>query len=391
MARTKKPTAADLKKANLVKLILDVSSSGDSKDSWNPAEISEGLKNINFIRRLVDTWNPAQLNEAIRILGFKTIDTWNPAVLDEMKAALIRCFMLKMVTGNPIELNLSGDLPYEIKSLTLTMNPIQSGTGDPSPSNIRPISGRDSVDVSISGKNYVNTDTVTVGGLTFTEDSDYYISVSPNNTDQRQWRYSNGQYQVTLPQGEYQLVIEVKTISSNASNNGIRGYDASNTVVVSGGYNPFGTVGIHAYPFTLSEETQVSVMTKLYDGVTRIMIIPSMASTDYTPYVTPRTKTITFPSTIYGGTDEVVGGNGTSTYGYITSYNGEALPGYWISDRDVYAEGTTPTTGAEVCYELATPTPFSTTPITDLELNKGTNIISSDADDIELKYQINLS
>lgn len=38
---------------------------------------------------------------------------------------------------------------------------------------------------------------------------------------------------------------------------------------------------------------------------------------------------------------------------HIASYNGETLPGYWQSDRDIYIEGTTPQTGAEVVYRLA--------------------------------------
>lgn len=38
---------------------------------------------------------------------------------------------------------------------------------------------------------------------------------------------------------------------------------------------------------------------------------------------------------------------------HIASYNGETLPGYWLSDRGTYLEGTTPQTGAEVVYRLA--------------------------------------
>ena len=39
---------------------------------------------------------------------------------------------------------------------------------------------------------------------------------------------------------------------------------------------------------------------------------------------------------------------------YIASYNGETLPREWISDRDEYTAGTTPTIGAEVAYRLDT-------------------------------------
>ena len=69
--------------------------------------------------------------------------------------------------------------------------------------------------------------------------------------------------------------------------------------------------------------------------------------------------TIAFPQdagTVYGGTLEVYkdgSGKLISTMANIANYDGETLPGAWISDRDAYAEGTTPTTGAQVVYELA--------------------------------------
>ena len=58
----------------------------------------------------------------------------------------------------------------------------------------------------------------------------------------------------------------------------------------------------------------------------------------------------------YGGSYDFVSGKETRTWGHIESYNGETLPTVWESDRDDYVEGTTPSVGAEVCYELATPT-----------------------------------
>lgn len=59
--------------------------------------------------------------------------------------------------------------------------------------------------------------------------------------------------------------------------------------------------------------------------------------------------------TVYGGSLDVTTGELTVTHGHIASYNGESLPGAWISDRDVYAPGTVPTSGAQVVYELASP------------------------------------
>ena len=66
--------------------------------------------------------------------------------------------------------------------------------------------------------------------------------------------------------------------------------------------------------------------------------------------------TITVPAAAgdqYGFSYNPIEGKLYSSTGHIDSYNGETLPGIWWSDRDIYAEGTTPTTGAEVIYKLA--------------------------------------
>ncbi|MBQ1488471.1 MAG: hypothetical protein IIZ41_06905, partial [Lachnospiraceae bacterium] len=97
------------------------------------------------------------------------------------------------------------------------------------------------------------------------------------------------------------------------------------------------------------------------------------------------TYTATFPSTIYGGSHEFVSGKAESEWGYIASYNGETLPGEWMSDRDVYEPNTTPTTGAEVAYKLTAPTEITLTPEI-IALLKGNNTMWTDGDSIELKY-----
>ena len=77
------------------------------------------------------------------------------------------------VTGDTIQIdNPEGNL--EVQSLSVSLAPTQSGTGTPSPDNIRPISGYDTVDVIVSpttsaldGQTYTTTlpDTVYIGTL----------------------------------------------------------------------------------------------------------------------------------------------------------------------------------------------------------------------------------
>lgn len=91
--------------------------------------------------------------------------------------------------------------------------------------------------------------------------------------------------------------------------------------------------------------------------------------------------TIDLDGTRYGGTLDVVNGVLTVDKGYIASYNGETLPSTWISDRDVYVEGTSPTTGAQIVYELATPITYQLNP-TMVKSLLGTNNIWADTGDV---------
>ena len=81
-------------------------------------------------------------------------------------------------------------------------------------------------------------------------------------------------------------------------------------------------------------------------------------------------------------------GVGSKTWGYIASYNGESLPGEWISDRDVYSAGTTPTTGAQVAYKLATPEPFQATDNQPIPALDGVNTLYTNGDEVKFNYTI---
>lgn len=103
----------------------------------------------------------------------------------------------------------------------------------------------------------------------------------------------------------------------------------------------------------------------------------------------PTELDVTFPTeagTVYGGTLDLVNGTLTVDRAQIASYNGETLPGEWISDRDVYAAGTTPTTGAQVVYELATLITYTLTP-QEIRTLLGTNNIWADTGDVTVGYK----
>ena len=245
-------------------------------------------------------------------------------------------------TGNPVVIP-----KYEqLEKLNIEFSPKQAGAGDPSPDNVRPISGWDSVQVTRCGKNLLNPENVEplnyAYGMTVTYEGEniFRIVGKPNNPD-------NGDLSFNVAQ----------TLDYSLSGKGlvITAFSISGNLTV-----------VNAYGLRTPTENAVAITAYLDNTVTydaRIQLAISVENlTTYEPYKGD-TYGISLPETVYGGTVDAVTGVGSKEWGYIATYNGESLPGEWISDRDVYAPGTTPTTGAQVAYKLATPEPFKVSQI----------------------------
>ena len=87
-------------------------------------------------------------------------------------------------SGNPVQVYPVENYPLGVK---VSWEPVQEGSGDPSPDNIRPITGRDAVSVTRCGKNIVESlyqpgFTKKTNGLTFTVNDDYSVTVSGTAT-----------------------------------------------------------------------------------------------------------------------------------------------------------------------------------------------------------------
>ena len=259
-------------------------------------------------------------------------------------------------TGNPITCNPVEDYPL---SAVVTLKPKQAGSGDPSPENVRPISGYDSVTVTRCGKNLLDTS----GSV-----RDGYNVLLPNAT-----LVKGATYTFTVPN----TVATDKHVALfvYASDTKLTNYLAA---------------GISA-TFAVPNDVDLSdgLMLACVDATSLDNVNPSdfmvelgSTPTPYEPYQPGTTATLTLPETIYGGTVDVVTGVGEKAWGYIASYNGESLPGEWISDRDVYSAGATPTTGAQVAYKLATPEPFQATGNQALPAVAGLNTIYTDGNSL---------
>ena len=276
------------------------------------------------------------------------------------------------------------DIP--MKSVKVNIEPVQSGSGDPSPDNVRPITGFDSVKVTRAGKNVLMPPTVsttTHNGITFTYMSDGGIKCNGTSTEvaysskQNGFRLQVGQY-TKNPQDTNGVGVIVQTMTTPDWTSVQGGGVADRTVVIT----------------EEDAEYTLAVRIRVPSGITltNYVIYPMLrlvSDTDdtYEPY-NGNTYNISLSSagTVYGGTLDVISGELTVTHGYIASYNGQTLPSAWISDRDVYVEGARPTTGAQVVYQLATPITYNLTP-TEVKSLLGINNVWSDAGDMDVEYR----
>lgn len=257
-------------------------------------------------------------------------------------------------------------------SLKVGIEPQQEGSGDPSPTNVRPISGWDEVVVTRYGKNLFKTNNELSWIPSLTKNADGTIRVVGSRT-------SNGAYAIGTVDLKANTTYTLrKSGSSDIYYQMLIGETAVTIANINDGtYTPTSDVTATIRIFARANIT--------YDTVLYPQLEIGDTATTYEPY-NGQTYTIQFkdgdnPLTVYGGTLDVVSGVLTVDKGYIASYNGETLPSTWISDRDVYVEGTSPTTGAQVVYELATPRTYQLNP-TMVKSLLGTNNIWADTGDV---------
>lgn len=336
-------------------------------------------------------------------------------------------------TGNPVQCYPVQGYPLGCK---VSWEPTQEGSGDPSPDNVRPIKGRDSVTVKVTGKNLFNVNgelissggsfTVSNNAITFTDYAgrdDYFPFAAWVNVT------ANTDYIVTFSATSIKdLYIYtdklygnlIKKLSDAAS--GYKFNSRNNTKLLIGFYSRKG--------FRIGDN----------ETVTGVQVEKGSTPTTYAPY-TGQTATLTLPRTIYGGTVDAVTGEGLGVWKLLTldgtelwnavgsgdtlyfqstsisigtrvlsrgdycttfpiasvssSNTVQGVSGWktslylrWSTFADVaalksylaaqYAAGTP----VQVCYKLATPTPFTATGAQPIPALSGTNTVITDADSV---------
>lgn len=295
-------------------------------------------------------------------------------------------------TGNPVQCYPVTCYPLGV---TASWEPVQEGSGEPSPENIRPISGRDSVKVERCGENLL-------------DEARFPIYKTKNHLMITS--------EMTLPAGTYTVCI----------------LSVANGVYADGA-DVDHTYDSNKHTFTLARPTAVQL--KAYwinerpEKDEHIWLVKGNEWRAYTHY-TGQTSTLTLPRTIYGGEVDAVTGDGQETWQaksfngtenwalyddgssakffYTADYTVDSEPLDTIcshfrkaaftrgtiirvytsvfTDLDAYKDYLTAQyaagTPVQIAYKLATPTPFTATGAQPIPALSGVNTVITDADSV---------
>lgn len=319
-------------------------------------------------------------------------------------------------------INFETNLIAPVKNLRVTMEPIQEGSGDPSPDNIRPITGRESVTVTRTGINV--WDEEWVNG--FINDSGVFrarndivgtknaIPVRPNTT----YRF------VRSVQGFVTYWKKEHAYNALVASDFISGVSLASSVTTF--TTPEDCYAVHfnlsaAYGSSYGHDVSVNY--------------PS-TDTEYHASEGIDTATIQLGQTVYGGTVDVTTGvmtvgmamvdlgtltwiyrqsnlsmettladvkSGTNVYAISSMYKNNNKATSWASlvngeftirngilriRDETYNDAVSfkaAMSGVQLCYELATPIEITLDPVT-LSTLKGQNNVWSDADSVTVEY-----
>lgn len=305
------------------------------------------------------------------------------------------------------------------KSLTAQIVATQAGSGTPSPSNVRAITGFSSVDIKTCGENYINADSLYSdykqsdgsykGSASAIDDILFYI---PSSLVNKQLTFRCLIKKVTTP-SNLRVSAVVSGVTINGNNVNSDNYEETSVT------------------FTPTSTSDYVFINYGQGGTIQFKDVLLYVNSEIS------THTITLPETIYGGELECVGGSGKKTYGYVdlstlswqyvsdrqyftativgrkydTNRNRALLPNYAFYNgspvdmsnlqftcsnnaEDIYIKDSSYTdattfknslSGMIAIYELATPTTFTTTPESIPTLS-GVNNVYADSGDVDVEY-----
>lgn len=186
------------------------------------------------------------------------------------------------------------------------INPVQAGSGDPSPENVRPITGWTGAKVTRTGKNLLKPFARTSGIITRTDSGEIIVNGTSSSTQWLETGSTGPEHAITLPPGTYTLS---GGLSQSLQIYGFYSYDNFTTRTEVAHDTGTGST------FTLTKPGKFYLQFQASAGTYNNQSIfpqfePGSTATSYSPY-TGETVDVQFPEeagTVYGGTLDVTTG-----------------------------------------------------------------------------------
>ena len=216
-----------------------------------------------------------------------------------------------------ISFNTDSDAPLSIIKGNIT--PVQSGSGTPSPDNVRPISGFSALNVTRTGKNFLNGDKFAdnfAGSEFYSKDTVNKTVTFANSTTTP---YHKVVFEMPFKANtQYTFIFNYTAVSVNRS---LRiGYtDGTNSEIYFDTNESKSSVVVTSLSGKTVKDLYLSflsngVTTLYYDECGIFEGVVTLA--DFEPY-NGQTATVNFGQTVYGGVADVTNGKVTLTHGYL--------------------------------------------------------------------------
>ncbi len=230
-------------------------------------------------------------------------------------------------SGNPVVCYPVAGYALGVKA---SWEPVQEGTGTPSPENIRPIKGRDSVTVERCGENLLKfpyaTSSANRNGLVITSQQDGSITVNGTATADT-WYAINLDIEKRLPMNT-PMALSGCPAGGSTKSYYIGLYLGGKWFADSGN----GNTDIKFTTHEISSRVEVSIIKGTVCN--NLTFYPKIeVGTTITPYrkYQSSTNTLTLPETVYGGEVDAVTGEGQETWKMLTLDGTE----HWIASDNV--------------------------------------------------------
>ena len=395
-------------------------------------KLSEG-KSYDFVEDSAETYSknvPSGCKFAqVEKIGGKTVarDT------GELVSAKVEDVKVGFPEQSGSSVTISDGIDGHALDINASWTPTQAGSGDPSPENIRAISGRNGIAIQQSGQNLLNLalfpDRQVSYGITWTRRDGVVFANGTTTTT----AYYNSRSFVLAP-GTYTIC------AMNSYRMSVLRKSDDQTIAAS-------MIGKYV-SFTLEEVTNVSVFLACngtHDNTSGIpCIVLGAKPIDGIPF-SGTTRNLTLPETIYGGTVDATTGEGMKTWGMariskvnsakplesivraavtlpragitaiaaggraqsdylreIVSWEAD-VESFYINQTQAYIKisksrlATPDLAGINaylsehpltVAYKLAEPVPFTATGAKTITAKSGVNTVLSDADSVKAKYSL---